>query len=51
MKRRYEIKLVVPHNEIQLANDLTALGYKQTWVTFDGIELIQQSPSKRKKSK
>jgi hypothetical protein len=51
MKRKYEIKLVVPHDQIQLANDLIAAGYEKAGVSFDGIELIRtekKSKSKRK---
>ena len=45
--KKYEIKLVVPHSEIQLANTYLKNGYKQTWVSFEGVTLIKTNKSKK----
>jgi hypothetical protein len=51
MKRKYEIKLVVPHDQIQLANDLYVAGYNRSWITWDGIELVRKEKKSKSKRK
>jgi hypothetical protein len=47
MKKPNKIKIIVPHSELELANKYLAKGYKQTWVSFEGVMLVKTKKVKK----
>lgn len=49
MKKPYQIKVVIPHDQVELANEYLQNGYEQTWVRFEGVVLVKRNKKNKKK--
>jgi hypothetical protein len=48
MKKQNQIKVIIPHNEVELAQSYLDNGYEQTWVRFEGVVLVKRNKKKKK---